>query len=748
MKNYDTVKSVAEFKGFVERILADSQPFAFDIETGYDGLDKPKSSLRPEFGKIVGFSFSADPAWARYVSLAHDQGPNLSAGEVVPLLHRLISEGQMVAHNAKFELRFLRKLFAKHGLSTDIRAFSDTQIEAFLLAEYQSVGLKQLTKAVFGHDQQEISTLFPNTTAKAMTAMRFNVLELTPEVVAYACEDAAWCLALHQKFYERVRSMFLYGVEMRVLHLLVEMEERGICYDWEALRSAQVEAEAFLAPLEAEIMADFSKLLGEEVQINLGSPAQIGDLLYNRLGIRAGRRSAKTGKPSTDDKALAALEDTVPVVKKIRQWKEVRTLATRYLAKYEAEFKCPDGLAHPDHMQTVVGTGRFAVQNPAYQQTPKTIELTAGGHDFRCNFREFVVCPPGYYMLGFDLSQAELRVMAGEAGETALIRAFQMGEDIHTATAASMFRIPKDQVTKQDRARGKTLNFALLYGQGSAALAETLKVTKEEAKTLIDDYFAAFPSVSSWIRQTTAESKARGFTLSRFGRRFTIWELLSDDRWIQSKGERLCVNAPIQGGAADYMKVAMVRADAALRKEGLQDRVRLIMNIHDALEFYVEQDLDPQMVIDVLRPAVEFPVEGWPPMLADFHFGSSWGLVTEVVNERAPHPLPVQAESPQPPSLVRQTPVVRAVERSTPAAELTVTLSEMPRQEDFRRFLALVSGCPGAESLTLVTPEGSVVVTERSGLSLDDAARIAIALPGAQVTTTAQSAVVLEGLEL
>lgn len=750
VKNYDLIRSPEEFTKFVDRILDGDGLFAFDIETGYDGPEKAKSSVRSEIGKIVGFSFSGDPAWARYVPLTHDLGPNLPADVVVPELHRLVTEGRMVAHNLKFELRFLRHLFRQHGLSTDIRGFSDTQIEAFLLAEFQSVGLKALTKAVFQHDQQEITTLFPDLTKQQQSALRFNSLELTPAVIAYACEDSAWCLALHQKFYPRVSEMFLYSVEMKVLHLLVEMEEYGLVYNWDAMRSSQQQAADFLDPLEAEIMADLTQAVGEPVSINLGSPMQIGNILYERLGITSQRKSKKTGKPSTDDKALAALEDSVPAVKKIRQWKEVRTLATRYLAKYEDDFKCPDGLAHPDHMQTVVGTGRFAVQNPAYQQTPKAMELTAGGHEFRCNFREFVISPPEHYILGFDLSQAELRVMAGEAGETSLIRAFENNEDIHTATAASMFRIPRDKVTKQDRSRGKTLNFALLYGQGPAALAETLKVTKDEAKQLIEDYFSAFPSVSSWIKTTTAESKKRGFTLSKFGRRFTVWELLSDDKWIQSKGERLCVNAPIQGGAADYMKVAMVRADAALRKAGLKDRVHLVMNIHDALEFYTHESLDPKDVIDVLRPAVEFEVAGWPPMLADFHYGPSWGNLTEVPVEREvrePEPQPIQAV-PERVQLMTKVQVLDPEVIRGPAAELVVTMEEMPERDDFRRLVSLIKSVPGDQKVTLVTPEGSLVVSETSGLALEDIPRVGIALPGARVTAPKSTSVVLEGLDL
>ncbi len=440
-------------------------------------------------------------------------------------------------------------------------------------------------------------------------------------------------------------------------------------------------------------------------------------------------------------------------------------------------------MTHPNHMQCAVISGRFAVGGPPYQQSPKKYHYElADKSTFDFNFRDAIIAPDGYYILGFDYSQIELRVIAGEAEETALLEAFANGEDVHCKTAALMLAKLLEDVTEEDRAIGKTMNFALLYQMGVDGLAERLGITLEEAEELYAQYFAVYPRIKMWIDRTVAQSKLLGYTTSRLGRRHPIWEYGSSKRFIYAKGERLAGNAPIQGGAADYMKVAMVRADKALSAAGLKDRVRLVMNIHDALEFYVRDDVPPKQVIDVLTPAVIFPVQGWPAMEAEWHAGRRWGSVRELVvsadgnitvkqeaakvevvgedwDEEDAQPVPavdpdavrgalghkVEAfeevsHGPGPDNGDSAVPVVPAAQ-AAPAgpARVLITVDEMPTSEEYGRLLVLVAATPGLNTLVMRTPDGEIEVSKATAIAPSMAAQVSLALGGAEVTYAPES---------
>lgn len=253
------------------------------------------------------------------------------------------------------------------------------------------------------------------------------------------------------------------------------------------------------------------------------------------------------------------------------------------------------------------------------------------GTCFTFNFRDVIVAPPGHYILGFDLSQAELRAIAGLAQEKVLLDAFAAGQDVHRVTASQMLGIPLDQITPELRDVGKTLNFALVFGLSPKGLADRLAISQYEAQSLMDKYFAGMPAVAAFMRSMVEQGQSQGFVTSRFGRKLPIWEYQSENPFVRQKGDRACVNYVAQGGATgDYMKIAMVLAVAALKAAGLADRVKLVMNVHDALEFYVDRSLQPPEVIKVLQPAVIFDVPGWPAMKADWHMARTWGSPMEL----------------------------------------------------------------------------------------------------------------------
>lgn len=819
-RNYGSVTTVEELAEFFDRMFAGQGPIGLDIETGYHGPDMEQYALHPETAFLVGFSFTDSVDWARYVPLAHDVGPNiLDQQGVARLLWRLLATGRAVIHNAPFELRHLSSwfrdmLWADPILGHDVRSAdgyfpvnSCTQVESYLAAEYQEFGIKFLVEQIFGHKMTELHELFgEDLKKKDRKCLRFNPLDSADaKVIEYACEDALWALALHQHYHPKVSDMLLYRVEMGVLDCVCEMEDFGVRYDWGAMNRAAEDLAAFRDAFTAEIRRTLSELTGEEVTLNLNSHPQLRAMLFGKLGLRTnvytvGSRNLPPAerKMSTGAIALAGLAKKHPIVLKILQYKEMTRLLGTYLKKYEGKYSyAADGRTHPNHMSAIVVTGRFAVSDPPYQQSPKLYHYDldearvaharhAEAHGDRCycddaefapppgscfrfNFRDCIVAPDGHYILGFDLSQAELRAIAGEAQEPALLKAFSTGVDVHTLTASLMLGMSTDQVTKAQRDVGKTLNFALQYGMAPQGLADRLGIPLDEAESLYHKYFSAFSSIALWNERQVAYGRKMGFVTSRFGRKLPIWEYESDKHWIRSKGDRACVNYPIQGGATgDYVKLAMVRSRKKLRDAGLHDRVHLVMNVHDALEFYVDRSVPPALVISVLQDAVVFPVPGWPPMKAEWHMGVKWGSPTEVelvdgqlvvagqvVREVTPAvevddetgeeievlpdvDLAVLAEAARVVSAAPVTPAPVSYAPPGPdARQVIVTLAEMPDEENYRRFLDLLIASPGSNALTLRTPEGDLALDIGTGISPADQATVAMILGDAVVTVDA-----------
>lgn len=797
-KNYGLITSVEQLEKFVNKLIKDKLIVSFDIETGYDGPAKESAALRPDdpASKIVGLSFTNSTDWARYVPLGHDLGNNLDNVECAKLFWRLFTTVDSLAYNAAFEKRFLRVFFLKY-LSDDplygpqviasngyFHIEHDPMIEAFVGQQFSAYGLKFQTLSLFGHAQADLLSLFPGLPKNKAKQLRFNSLTLEPHVVAYACEDAVWALAVHHHYHPIITNderSFIYATEMRLLPIVCEMEDCGVRYNWAEMEKAAVKAERFLEMYDAEIQADLSRLADKPILINLNSPTQLRAVLFDELGMK-GAKLTDTGLESTGAVAMETLSKKYPVVRKILDYKEIKTLITRFLRKYVNEYQYAlDGNSHPSMLQCNVITGRFAVSNPPYQQCPKEFpqELPNGekvkvshfyqldsGETFYINFREYVVCPPDHYLLGFDYSQIELRVLAGEAQEPYLIKAFEDDLDIHAAAASMIFNVPVEEVDKKQRDKAKTTQFSLLYQMGVKSLADRLALTRADAQKLFDDYFRSFSSVATWIEHVTALAQKRGYSQSRFGRRHAIWAFQSTDQWVYSGGARLAVNAPIQGMAADMMKVAMVRQHDALAQAGLLDRVHLALNVHDALEYYVHSSVSPHELISTIYPAVIFPVAGYPKIVADWHVGSSWGtlepvpVIDGIVDPTwewvVPEPtVPLQA--PVPPAAA---PV--GAEQAQPAPEaapacpedrrtVLVTVDKMPDKEMFLKFVALLKSRPGDNGIKLVTPDGIAELKITTSLSPKSQLTLSGVWPGAVISWSPESVRVedlMEGLEL
>ncbi len=663
VKDYRLVESLDELAFLMQKFLDEGTPVGLDIETGYDGPDRKDASTHPQEGYVVGISFTNSLDWARYVPLRHDFEDNFDNKAVAELLWPVLKAGLIVAHNGKFELSFLIPWLLEY-LGEEVvgdgkfRLRSDSMIEASVTSAYRLNGLKDLVEEIFGHRMKHFVELFEGASNSRSSFLRFNVLPLSTEVVDYACEDALWALALHIKHYPIVKDSFIYNLEMEVLYVVADMEEFALYFDWAFLRDLGERAKEFQDLQYASVQEKFSEMLGEPVSVNLASPKQVQHLLYERLGFSTTRftKSTKdTDNPqmSTDTIALEALAKQHPVIKKLVEYREVKKLIGSYLDKYERDYgydPLNEGAVHANHNQVYVISGRFSTSKPNYQQLPggnfehkegplKGKKITR----YECDdkvleycFRDAVICPEGYYAIGFDYGQAELRALAGEANETALLDAFLNGVDVHVRTASLMLGIPEAEIMKPQRQIGKTLNFGIVYGMGVQSLSERLAIPVEEAQRLYDLYFETYPNIKKYIEEKMAFGRKNGYAVTKFGRKMTIWEYNDTRKFMKARADRMAFNTVIQGSATgDVPKIAMVRATKALKNAGLQDKVRLVMNIHDALEFYVKSDVDLQKVIEVLEPAVVFPVKDWPPMVADWHTWERWGSAIELEKDEA-----------------------------------------------------------------------------------------------------------------
>lgn len=755
-KNYGLISSVGELEDHVGKIIEKGDPFGIDIETGYTGPDRPQVSLHPDDpdSLIAGISFTNDPRWARYAPISHDGSSlNLPVDETARIFWPLVQSGKAVIHNAGFELRFMSRWF-REILPADVVGttrgrfpfLADSMLMSYVAAETQSHGLKFLTHEIFRHEQKDIYSLFPNLKTTARKTLRFNALALTPEVVSYCCEDSAWCLDLFRYFDPIIQAdpglRFINDLEHQIVPILADMEDYGIVLDWKSIAAKQLEASTFLEKLNTEIQSDLSEMTGKPQNVNIGSVKQLREVLYDDLGFKT-TRTTKTGGLSTDEQALTGLAHSYPVVQKILDWKQMRKLIGSYLDKYPRDYSyAGDGKVHANHLQVVVASGRFAVSDPNYQQLPKKYHFELNdGSLFECDFRSFVIAPEDHYVMGFDFSQIELRVMAGVAGEPNLLAAYANGEDVHVRTAALMYSKDPEDVTKAERAGGKTLNFSLLYQMGVQSMAERLDISVAEAEQMKERYFSAFTKIGDWVQQTMANGQLMGSVRTPFGRKVTIWELQSSDGYLRSKGDRLCVNSPIQGGASDLAKVAMVLVQKTLANSGLLDRVHMVMNIHDALEFYVHKSVPPQQLMDLLADVVSVdatklraslfpksPVMVFPKIVAEWHVGLSWGSVKDVHLGKDGV---LRVDTPEPPPAI-----VPKKSLDTPAAptsdhRLMFVLNESPDPAALRQLVAMLAGRPGDTYPVLVLPDGEVpLAAYKTSMTPDALSEVQLLIPG------------------
>ena len=570
------------------QVLMQAKAVSMDTETtGTEALD----------ARLVGMSFAVEEGEAWYVPVVQDES---IVEEFRPFYE--CPDILKVGQNIKYDLQVLRN----YGIRL-AGPMADTMIAHYLLHPEMRHGMDYLAEAYLRYRTIPITDLIGS--GKQQKSMA----DLSPEEIrVYACEDADITLRLHHLFLPQLKEQNLLplfeDLEMPLVAVLAEMERNGVCLDTAALHETSGKFTRLMEDLEKEIHA----LAGME--FNIASPKQVGEVLFDRLQITSKPKKTKTGQYVTSEDVLESLRSKHPIVEKILEHRGVKKLLGTYVDALPLLINPRTGHIHTNFNQTITATGRLSSSNPNLQNIPVR---DAMGKEVR---KAFVSCP-GELFFSADYSQIELRIMAHLSQDANLIDAFMQGHDIHTATAAKIFKKELSEVTADERRKAKTANFGIIYGISAFGLAERMGVSRTEAKQLIDEYFITYPGVKAYMDRSIAMAREEGFTTTLWQRRCYLPDINSHNATVRGYAERNAINAPIQGTAADIIKVAMVRIHKRMQAEGVQSR--MILQVHDELNFSVpphEKETIQRIVIEEMQAAAQLRV----PLIADCGWGENW----------------------------------------------------------------------------------------------------------------------------
>ncbi len=594
--DYGVVLDWAAFEVLLESLWA-ADLVALDTET--DSLDAMQA-------RVVGLSLSAAAGQARYLPLAHDYpgAPDqLPLGEVLERLRPWLED----ASRAKIgqHIKYDRHVLANHGI--EVRGYDhDTMLQSYVLEAHKPHGLGSLAQRHLGRS----GISYEDLCGKGAAQIKFGQVDIE-RAAEYSCEDADQCFEVHRVLWPQIeadeRLRFVYGLEIQCSEALYRIERNGVLIDAPTLARQSAELGARIVELEGQAHA----LAGQP--FNLASPKQIGEIFFDKLGLPVVKKTA-TGAPSTDEEVLEKLAEDYPLPAKILEHRSLSKLKGTYTDKLAQMADPRTGRVHTHYAQAVAVTGRLSSNEPNLQNIP--IRTPEGRR-----VREAFVAPPGCLIASADYSQIELRIMAHLSEDEALLGAFSQGLDVHRATAAEVFGVSLEQVSSEQRRYAKVINFGLIYGMSSFGLAKNLGIETKAAAAYIDRYFQRYPGVKRYMDETRLMAKSQGYVQTVFGRRLYLPEINSPNGPRRGAAERAAINAPMQGTAADLIKLSMVQVQRALDEGRLQTRV--IMQVHDELVFELpESELDwvraevPRLMAGVARLRV--------PLLAEVGFGPNW----------------------------------------------------------------------------------------------------------------------------
>jgi DNA polymerase-1 len=591
---YQTVDSNMAIN-FLLRDLLKQKTVSFDTET---------TGICALTAELVGLSFSWEKGKGFYVPLPE------SRDEAQEIINRFIpffedENIEKIGQNLKYDLEVL----SSYGITVKGKFF-DTMIAHYLINPDMHHGMDILSETYLKYSPKPIEALIGKK-GKGQKTMREVPVE---DVKEYAVEDADVTLQLKELFepeLERTGTRKLFDeIEIPLMPVLASMEQEGINLDVQYLKQLSSELSNDIKRLEEKIY----ECAGEK--FNLGSPKQLGEILFDKLKIGGNKqKKTKTGQYATGEEVLSYLALTNPIVQDILEWRQLVKLQNTYVDALPQQVEPSTGRVHTDYMQTVAATGRLSSNNPNLQNIPIRTER---GRQIRT---AFIARDEDHTILSADYSQIELRIIAALSGDEEMMRSFQMGEDIHAATAAKVFNVPLEAVSREQRSNAKTVNFGIIYGVSAFGLSNQTSLSRSESKELIDAYYNTYPRLRDYIQEQVDTARERGFVQTISGRRRYLKDINSQNAVVRGAAERNAVNAPIQGSAADIIKIAMINIHKRLVSENWKSK--MLLQVHDELVFDVHNS-----ELERIKPMIKYEMENAfkldVPLVVDMGEGRNW----------------------------------------------------------------------------------------------------------------------------
>ena len=600
--SFESLKTVPHEYKLVEKEEDIQQLCDFFRTKDFLVLDTETTSTSAIDAELVGLSFSVEEHKAFYVPVPANREEAL---RIVNIFKPLYEDPKIlkVGQNLKYDLEVLRNY--------DVRLEGpmwDTMIAHYLIQPELHHNMDYMAEVYLHYQTVHIDELI-GPKGKNQRSMR----DLAPTLVyEYACEDADITLQLKNKLEPELKKhdceKLFYEIEMPLMPVLAEMEMNGVCLDTESLAETSKQFTTRMNEIEQRIY----ELAGQ--QFNIASPKQVGEILFDKLKIVEKAKKTKTGQYVTSEEVLQQLKNKHEIVADILEHRGLKKLIGTYIDALPKLINPRTGHIHTSFNQTITATGRLSSSDPNLQNIP------IRGEDGK-EIRKAFIPEPGCLFFSADYSQIELRVMAHLSQDPQMIEVFREGKDLHAATAANIYKKPIEEVTRDERTKSKRANFGIIYGITVFGLAERLDIPRDEAKMLIDGYFQTFPQVHDYMEQSKEIARKQGFVMTLFGRRRYLPDINSQNSVVRGFAERNAINAPIQGTAADIIKVAMIRIHNRFKAEGIHSK--MILQVHDELNFSVypeEKERVEHIVIEEMQNAFQMAV----PLVADSGFGTNW----------------------------------------------------------------------------------------------------------------------------
>lgn len=591
-KEYISIQGKDQLQNLVKEFLK-AHTFAFDTET---------TSLEPIDARLLGISLSKEKDKAYYISMPQEKNEVV---EYLEILKPLLTDKTKlkIAHNLKYDYRVL----LQYNFQIEMPVF-DTMIAHYLLHPDDRHSLDKLSEKYLNYKPISIESLIGK---KGKNQLSFESVPLDKATV-YACEDADLTFQLYKALENEKMSLDVKEIfekmELPLLFTLADMEETGVLIDSEFLKTYSRELQDEILNLEKEIYQL------AEIKFNIASPKQLGEVLFDKLKIDDKAKKTKTGQYKTDEETLAKLAHIHPLPEKVLDYRELKKLKSTYVDALPKMVNPKTNKIHTNFGQTIAATGRLSSNNPNLQNIP--IRTEKGKH-----IRKAFVPSENGELLSADYSQVELRVMASMSEDEAMIDAFQNNLDIHTATASKVFGVPLNEVSKDMRRSAKTVNFGIIYGISAFGLSQRINISRTEAKEIIDNYFIQFPGIKTYMDTQLNLCRKKGYVETLLGRRRYIRDINSNNATVRGFAERNAINAPVQGSAADLIKLAMISIHQKMKEQNFQSK--MILQVHDELLFDVvleEKDNLAQLVCREMESAMTLKV----PLKVDYSFGKNW----------------------------------------------------------------------------------------------------------------------------